>query len=372
MRYLFVSEYFYPHWTGIAKSFLNLALSLHENSHVVEVLTTRHSRNLPIEETFQGIRIHRAPYLLRVSRTHYSFALNLVAFRKMSAADVVVINSPCSNILPISLLAKLYGTRLLIFHQGDLTLPKSSGMFVKARAMEVIFDVFTRLSMRLADVVSTYTEDYARHSRVISPFMKSFSPLIPRVRLPHGTPNEEFLSRLSILERNKVLVGFAGRFVEEKGFDILLQSIPLVIAQNKDVHFVFAGETEISYEKCFQKYSDHVNSMTEHLTLLGLLSDGDLREFYRALSLFVISSRSDCFPVTQIEAALNGTPIVVTDIPGARMFVKETGFGEIVPPEDPEALAEGIVKSLSNLDSYQSKRSNVKRYLTEYERLATD
>ena len=44
-------------------------------------------------------------------------------------------------------------------------------------------------------------------------------------------------------------------FVEEKGFDILLQAIALLEKKRDDLHFVFAGATEIDYEDFFKKNS---------------------------------------------------------------------------------------------------------------------
>ena len=58
----------------------------------------------------------------------------------------------------------------------------------------------------------------------------------------------------------------------------------------------------------------------------------------------MLSSRTDCFPSTQLEAILCGTPLVTADTPGAREVVQRTGMGVIVRREDPEALARGIVE----------------------------
>jgi len=49
---------------------------------------------------------------------------------------------------------------------------------------------------------------------------------------------------------------------------------------------------------------------------------------------------------------LCGTPVVASDIPGARVAVKVTGMGVLVRPQDPEALAAGLVEVLMNRDQY--------------------
>jgi len=46
-------------------------------------------------------------------------------------------------------------------------------------------------------------------------------------------------------------------------------------------------------------------------------------------------SRIDCFPSAQVEAMLLGTPVVCTNIPGARCVVRATKMGKLVEPRNP-------------------------------------
>lgn len=50
--------------------------------------------------------------------------------------------------------------------------------------------------------------------------------------------------------------------------------------------------------------------------------------------------------LVQVEAMLAGTPVVASDIPGARVVGRETGFGLLCPPESPEALAAALEGAL--------------------------
>ncbi|MGB4965941.1 MAG: glycosyltransferase family 4 protein [Microgenomates group bacterium] len=358
MRLLLASEYFHPHWTGIAKSFLVLAKQLKKEGHEITVLTTRFEDSLPIEEQFKKLAIIRATPQFKISRTNYSIS-SLVDFFKLAGShDQVIINSPHSNILFFTLIAKLLGKKVTIFHQGDLKLPRKTGSLLQHILIERVFDVLTIPAFFLADRIATFTKDYARHSRTMKYFLFKFFAYIPAVTLPNAqrsTPSKQ------------ILIGFAGRFVEEKGFDILYKAMDKVIKKVPSAKFVFAGSTKMDYEPFYESQKKLFDSQKKHVKYLGLLDGKKLAEFYNSLNVFVISSRSDCLALTQMEAAHAGVPIVCTDIPGARMLVKETGFGTIVDSNDPNSLADGIIKVLKNREIYQKNQKKVISSLKKYD-----
>ncbi len=56
--------------------------------------------------------------------------------------------------------------------------------------------------------------------------------------------------------------------------------------------------------------------------------------------MLVLPSGTECFGLVQVESMLSGTPVVVSDIPGAREPVRVSGMGEVVRQRDTLALAE--------------------------------
>jgi glycosyltransferase involved in cell wall biosynthesis len=336
-RLLVVTDFFYPHWTGISKSVYSLTKAL-ADTLAITVLTVRFDKSLRKKETVEDISIIRSNYLLTVSRSKYSFAMLADFLSLVGKTDIVLINSPSANIVFFSLFAKLFGKKLLIFHQGDLILPGGLLNYV----IQKLFDLSCFISFSLADKVSTYTEDYAKYSRVIKPFLKKFTPvLLPISMKEKGKGTLPAIAKLQ--QEKKIIFGFAGRFVEEKGFDILFRAIPQVIAKLPNAHFVIAGQ-EMSYEDFFGKNQQLFDSAKNYMTFLGLLKDGELQQFYSDIDGIVVPSRSDCFNLVQAEAMLCGTPALVSDIPGLRYLVKESGFGLMFQSASPDALAQAIIK----------------------------
>ncbi len=372
MKVLIVSDFFYPHWTGISKSIGYITESLQQEFDFT-VLTVQYDPDLKRNETIGETQVRREPYLFKLSRVKYSCSLLITFLKLVRKNDVVLINSPCSNVLPISIFTKLFGKKLLIFHQGDLILPQSIGN----RIIQKIFDLMTVASFALADKLATYTQDYSLNSRLLPAFKektKAVKPPLPFFKFDYKAqfqPQPKLYQQLEELKKDKYLIGFAGRFVEEKGFDILLQAMVALVQERTDIHFVFAGETNIDYEDHFAQNLNLINQLKGNLTLLGLLNESQLAVFYKKLDLFLLPSRSECFGLVQAEAMAAKTPVVVSDIPGARDVVIQTNYGLTFKDGSVQDLKRTISQAIAELDSFSQNYSRVIKYF-DHERARTE
>jgi len=365
-KVMVVTDFFYPHWTGISKTIYYLTQAIKDQFEVT-VLTVQFDKKLPSFENINGIRIIRKPYLLGLSRAKYSLSVISSFLQLANKFDTIIINSPCSNIFFVSLISKLFRKKLIICHLGDLILPRGIWNW----CIEKIFNVLTFFSFCLADKLSTFTEDYALNSRLLPYFTKKtqavFWPLPYFQELNKKFQHDSDLKKMliSLKNKHKFLIGFAGRFVEEKGFDILLKSIVELNKTRDDFHFVFAGETSISYEDTYIKNKGQIEKIKNQLTILGLLNDSQLMTFYSYLDVFILPSRSDCFALVQSEAMYAKVPVIVSNIPGARDAVKKTGFGLIFKSGDFIDLAEKILFLLGNAEKRRILSTNARKVAYE-------
>jgi glycosyltransferase involved in cell wall biosynthesis len=70
--------------------------------------------------------------------------------------------------------------------------------------------------------------------------------------------------------------------------------------------------------------------------------------FYRAADVYMQASKIDTFPSTVLEALACGTPVVATAVGGIREQVDDGATGRLVPPSDPERLAEAVASLLAD------------------------
>jgi len=135
-----------------------------------------------------------------------------------------------------------------------------------------------------------------------------------------------------------IVVGYAGRFTAQKGIDVLLRAIaddPRVA-----LRLAGAGPEEPALRALAEPLGDRVR-------FVGSLPTADLVEFYRAVDLLAIPSvdtpgLKEQFGRVAVEAMACGTPVVATRS-GSLPEVVE-GAGLVVPPSDPRALHEAIVR----------------------------
>lgn len=370
MKFLFVLTYYTPHWTGLTEHAKRLAEGQITKGHISTIIATQHDSSLPFEEIINKVQVLRTPVWFRLSRTLVSPLFFFKVWQELKKADRIVVYTPLAEVVLVSIIARISGKKLIIIHNGDLLLPAGIGN----RIIEKLFDISSYISGMFSEKIIAYSQDYAENSRFLKHFLNKTTailPLFPSVK-KFSTPQ----SLLSYNVKSRYpIIGCAGRFVEEKGFDVLLKAIPQVVKIYPKALFVFAGETKMVYENFYEKNSHLLDEVKENFLSLGRLTQSEMSGFYKGLDVFVLPSRSDCLAFVQVEAMLSGVPVVATDIPGARIPVIKTGMGELVEVNDPNDLALGIVKVLKNIKSYEKNMGLVREFfdyqktLTDYERI---
>jgi glycosyltransferase involved in cell wall biosynthesis len=142
-----------------------------------------------------------------------------------------------------------------------------------------------------------------------------------------------------------VVVGMSGTFIIRKGPDrfIDIAARVLATATSTPIHFVWIGgnsETE---------YGRYMLTDVERLGISGrfhfVREQTDPRPYLAALDIFMLTSRSDPFPLVCLEAAAQAeTPIVCFDQAGGMPeLVGDTG-GVVVPYLDTDAAAAAILR----------------------------
>lgn len=356
LRILSALTYYRPHWTGLTACAAVLAEAFAARGHQVTVVTTRHGPALPMRERVNGVDVVRCRPVARVSRGMLTPGLVPTVTRLLAAHDVLLLHVPMADAGALALAARLAGRPVVLMHHGDLILPHgllNAGVGLAVRQSMVA-------AGHAAAAIVAYSDDYAGHSAFLTPFSRKTRVIAPPIDMPEPADPGGRTWRQACGVTDRRIVGVAGRWVEEKGFDVLLRAWPRLQARIPDAHLVFAGERAVVYERFYEQCAPLTAAIRPHMTERGLIdSPHALADFYAGCDVFALPSRSDCLARTQVEAMLCGTPVVASNIPGARTAVRATGMGLVVPPNDPDALADALGDVLERPAAWRRPRAEV-------------
>jgi len=148
------------------------------------------------------------------------------------------------------------------------------------------------------------------------------------------------------------VVTMIGRIVKEKGFLELVRSMPEVLRARPETRLLLVGDALPSdYDSVKERVIDLVDSMglTDNVIFTGLRTD--IPELLAATDVFVLPSYREGMPLVVLEAMAMAKPVVATNIRGCREIVLDGVTGMLIPPHDVPALAEAVVRLLSDRES---------------------
>ena len=150
---------------------------------------------------------------------------------------------------------------------------------------------------------------------------------------PMESARKEMRDQMGLAE-DVFLIGFAGRFHEMKQLPLLLRAFGLLSTRQPEACLVLCG---VRQEDLDQECEMVVKALPNASRILWLPFQSDPEQFYPALDVFTLSSRTEACPMTILEAMACGVTCVTTDVGDCGRLIGETGT--VVPSGDAEALA---------------------------------
>ncbi|MGA9924817.1 MAG: glycosyltransferase [Isosphaeraceae bacterium] len=185
-------------------------------------------------------------------------------------------------------------------------------------------------------------------------------------------PLEKAAARVALgLDPDERLILQLGRMVPRKGVETAIRGLGRLRAQHgiSARLLVVGGESDdadaqITPEIGRLRKIASAEGLDQEVNFVGRRGRDQLRYYYSAADLFVTTPWYEPFGITPVEAMACGTPVVGSNVGGIKFTVRDGENGYLVPPNDPEALAERIAhlyqnpKLLSVLSRQAVRRAN--------------
>jgi hypothetical protein len=146
------------------------------------------------------------------------------------------------------------------------------------------------------------------------------------------------------------IILFVGRLERRKGVQVLLQAIPEILRQAPHACLEIVGrDCGAGENQSWQQWWERNGSASvppDHVRFHGQVGEEELARWYGSCDIFVAPSLFESFGLIYLEAMARGKPVVACRVGGVPEVVLDGETGLLVPPEDPHALAEAILKLL--------------------------
>ncbi len=244
----------------------------------------------------------------------------LVRHFRRTFCDVLLPGLP-QDVKAAGIAARLAGVPVVIYRRG-MGLPVRDSLFNRF------------LYHRVLSGVIVNSRDTARA-------LLSENPrLLPQERihlLPNGLEPELLAPPPPCDKGRPVVIGAAGRLVEQKGHRLLIQAARLLHDQGLDFEVRIAGEGPLRSE--LQALARGLG-LESHIRFLGFVQE--MRPFLEACHIFAFPSLWEGMGRAPLEAMAAGRPVVGFDVSSMAEVVVHGQTGLLAPPKDVAALAAAL------------------------------
>lgn len=370
MKILITTTYYLPNISGITIYVKVLAEELVKRGHEVTILTSQHDKKTEPKEITNGVKIVRLPVWFYIGKGPIYPSFLFISIKEICKNGVINCHLPQPESLWLALWGKILRKKVFLTHHTDLSFWR--GIINKLVDSGVF--VCQYLAAILVDGLIPYTRDYASHSYLLKNFPNKITAIYPPIKFDEKE-NIELKNKIDKLIKNKkYVIGFCGRIAKQKGIELLIESTKILDKKlgSKNYIVLMAGPTKVIGENYFDYLQNkYPKILKEKFVFLNNIERQYLSNFYKKIDLLVLPSDDilESFGWVQIEAIKCGVPCVATDLPGMRVPIKETGFGELFKNKDKNDLAKKIIMVLEKGKGYY--QSKEKGNLTDFDYLKT-
>lgn len=208
--------------------------------------------------------------------------------------------------------------------------------FLNTFLMRLVHAV-TRLNYTFADQVSPVCEYNTRWERELGVAEEKIKVIY------NGVNQDVFLNGAEKKSTRPTVVTVA-RIDPIKDIEMLIKASAKVREQIPDVQFLVYGSITVQayYEQCLKLRKEL--DLEETVIFVGHTSD--IASAYKSGDLVALTSISEAFPYSVVEAMMSKKAVISTDVGGIKEALGDCG--ELVPARDDEKLAKGIIKLLQS------------------------
>ena len=160
------------------------------------------------------------------------------------------------------------------------------------------------------------------------------------------------------LNKNDLAIGLIGRLEIAKGQDTLIKAGSSVIKQYPNAKFFIIGDDHIDGKPCLKRYQKMIKELKleDRVFLLGLRPD--IKQLIHSMDIIVLPSLWEAHSIAILEALAAKKPVIASEVGGTPEIIRNESEGILIPPKDPDALANAICRLIEDTGLVQKIKEN--------------
>ncbi len=319
-----------------------------KRGHEVHIIAGDES-NIDIEVNIvDGVNIHYVSEK-KLSNQNLSFVYNLLRLPliikelkriiKQISPDII----HAHHVTPFGLWATLSNV-----HPYLVTAYGSSVLILARRIL--LYKLITKYVLKKADIITC-------DSRLLQEAIVGLGARSDKIHIIQNGVNLEVFK--PEIEKNKIRskfeLGDSPLIFSNRGttplynLDCVVKAIPKVLKVFPNVKFAFCNSSSHTFNPELKELARNLGVI--HSTMfIGHVEFSDIPFYQKDADINVSVPSSDSSPASVYEAMACGTPVIISELPWTKHFMKNGENALIVPPKNPEAIADSIIEILQNDD----------------------
>jgi glycogen(starch) synthase len=321
-RILFWTELFWPYIGGVQILAAKSLPMLRQRGYEFALITSHGDRDLPDVDYYEGIPVYRFRFWQALATRDISLVFKaqqqVTELKRSFKPDLIHINLTDPSVFFHLHTAQAYPAPMLVALRVGL--PKhsfASGSLLKR-------------TLSAAAWVTANSKALLKEARELLPEISATSSVIY-----NGLDFPDIALGPVPLENPRLMC--AGRLVYDKGFDVALSSMALLMERFPKLEMTIVGDGP---ERIRLEQQAMDLGLGAAVTFVGWVDPREIPNFMKSATIVIMPSRwEEAFGLVALEAALTGRPVVATRVGGLPEVVADGETGLLVPKDDSFALA---------------------------------
>ena len=156
------------------------------------------------------------------------------------------------------------------------------------------------------------------------------------------------------------LVLCVGRLVSQKGIEHFIRAIPQIARHFPEAKYIIVGE---GWSRDSLEAEARATGHANKIRFTGFASDQEVINLMTSADVLVVPSIYEPFGIVALEGMATGVPVVASQVDGLAEIIEHDRTGIFVFPKNPESIAWGIERILSDYDHAKWMTENAKEKL---------